>query len=58
MHIVQTAKKVEADNSAHTQYQEELIAEINDLKQQLEDSNKSRHQLELRKDQEIKEVRR
>ena len=32
VHIVQTAQKVEQDNTAHTEYQEELVAEINNLK--------------------------
>jgi hypothetical protein len=52
IHIVETSKKVQLDNTAHTDYQNDLIEEINSLKSQIETMRVEHHQALLRKDQE------
>jgi len=51
-HMVETAEKVEVDNTNHTEYQEDLQEQIAALKRQLEDQKKAQHDMEQQKDEE------
>ena len=57
IHIVETSKKVQIDNTAHTDYQNDLIQEITDLKQALEQTKTDHHRALQRKDEEMEQVR-
>jgi chromosome segregation ATPase len=57
VHIIETSKKVVIDDRSHTDYQNQLVEEINSLKAQIESDKQAHFRALQQKDQYCEEVR-